>query len=103
MKLRFKDIQLVFCPHSLGKLAYFNEIQLQPPLGIITIASFLKKQNPEIEIEVIDPKTLCPLDKKTIIDSVRKTGKLITVDEGNKTNGFGSEIAAIVSEEAIEY
>ena len=56
-----------------------------------------------IEIEVIDPRTICPLDKETIIDSVKKTGKLITVDEGNKCNGFGSEISAIVAEQAIEY
>ncbi len=67
----------------------------------LNVAEELLKEG--VEIEVIDPKTLCPLDKKTIIESVRKTGKLITVDEGNKTNGFGSEIAAIVSEEAIEY
>ena len=67
----------------------------------LNVAEDLHKDG--IEIEVIDPRTLCPLDKKTIIESVRKTGKLITVDEGNKTNGFGSEIAAIVSEEAIEY
>jgi pyruvate dehydrogenase E1 component beta subunit len=52
---------------------------------------------------VIDPRTLCPLDKGTILESVKKTGKLITVDEGNKVNGFGAEIAAMVSEEAIEY
>ena len=56
-----------------------------------------------VEIEVIDPQTICPLDKETIINSVKKTGKLITVDEGNKVNGFGSEIAAIVAEEALEF
>ena len=56
-----------------------------------------------VEIEVIDPRTLCPLDKGAILESVKKTGKLITVDEGNKVNGFGAEISAMVSEEAIEY
>jgi pyruvate dehydrogenase E1 component beta subunit len=56
-----------------------------------------------VELEVIDPRTLCPLDTRTIIESIKKTGKLITVDEGNKSNGFGSEIAAIVAEEGIEY
>jgi len=56
-----------------------------------------------VDLEVIDPRTLCPLDRKTIIESIIKTGKLITVDEGNKSNGFGSEIAAIVAEEAVEY
>jgi pyruvate/2-oxoglutarate/acetoin dehydrogenase E1 component len=55
-----------------------------------------------VELEVIDPRTLCPLDMDRIIGSVRKTGKLITVDEGHKTNGMGSEIAAIVAEEAID-
>ena len=54
-------------------------------------------------VEVVDPRTLCPLDTKTIVDSVKKTGRLVTVDEGCKTNGFGSEIAAIVAEEAIDY
>ncbi|MBW2285878.1 MAG: alpha-ketoacid dehydrogenase subunit beta [Deltaproteobacteria bacterium] len=67
----------------------------------LTVAEELSKEG--IGIEVIDPRTLCPLDKETIIESVKKTGKLITVDEGNKTNGFGSEIAAIVAEEAVEY
>jgi len=56
-----------------------------------------------VDLEVIDPRTLCPLDKATFIESIKKTGKLITVDEGNRTNGFGSEIAALVGEEAIEY
>lgn len=57
----------------------------------------------DVSIEVIDPRTLFPLDKLTIIDSVKKTGRLITVDEGCKTNNAGSEIAAIISEEAIYY
>jgi pyruvate dehydrogenase E1 component beta subunit len=56
-----------------------------------------------ISVEVIDPRTLCPLDKKTIVNSVRKTGRLVTADEGCKSNGFGSEIAAIIAEEAIDY
>ena len=60
-------------------------------------------QKDGIDIEVIDPRTLCPLDKKTIIESTKRTGRLITVDEGNKSNGFGSEISAIISEEAIDY
>jgi len=67
----------------------------------LTVAEELEKEG--IDIEVIDPRTLCPLDKETVIASVKKTGKLITVDEGNKSNGFGSEIAAIISEEAVEY
>jgi len=67
----------------------------------LTVAEELAKEG--TGIEVIDPRTLCPLDKGTIIDSVKKTGKLITMDEGCKTNGMGSEIAAIIAEEAIDY
>jgi anaerobic magnesium-protoporphyrin IX monomethyl ester cyclase len=58
MKQRFKHIQLVFCAHQLGKLAYENEIHIQPPLGIVSIASYLKKHIIDIEIEVIDGKRL---------------------------------------------
>jgi pyruvate dehydrogenase E1 component beta subunit len=53
------------------------------------------------EIEVIDPRTLSPLDRQTILASVQKTGRLLVADEDNKFCGFASEIAAIVAEEAI--
>ncbi len=56
-----------------------------------------------IEAEVIDPRTLSPLDKDTILNSVQKTGRLLVADEDNKTYGFAAEISAIVAEEAIYY
>jgi len=56
-----------------------------------------------IEVEVIDPRTLVPLDKEAIIKSVRKTGRLLIVEEDCKTCGVGAEIAAIVAEEAFDY
>ncbi len=56
-----------------------------------------------ISIEVIDPMTLKPLDKKTIFDSVKKTGKLIVCDEGWIYCGMASEIAATVSEECFDW
>jgi pyruvate/2-oxoglutarate/acetoin dehydrogenase E1 component len=56
-----------------------------------------------IDVEVVDPRTLVPLDKKTIIDSVKKTGRLLVADEGHQTCGAAAEIAAIVAEEAIYY
>lgn len=56
-----------------------------------------------VSIEVVDPRTLCPLDKETIIDSFKKTGKMIIVDEGNRIGNFGSEVASIIAEEAVEY
>lgn len=53
-------------------------------------------------IEVIDLRTLIPLDKETILNSVRKTGKVLIVHEDTITSGFGAEIAAIVAAEAFE-
>jgi pyruvate dehydrogenase E1 component beta subunit len=56
-----------------------------------------------ISIEVIDPRTIKPLDKETILESVKKTGRLIVADEGWIYCGMASEISAIVAEEAIDY
>ncbi len=54
-----------------------------------------------IFIEVIDLRTLVPLDFETILTSVKKTGKFLVVHEAAKTNGFGAELAARVAEEAF--
>jgi pyruvate/2-oxoglutarate/acetoin dehydrogenase E1 component len=54
-----------------------------------------------IEAEVIDPRTLVPLDRETILASVRRTGRLVTVSEAPRTCGEGAEISAIVCEEAF--
>ena len=57
-----------------------------------------------INVEVVDPRTLIPLDKELIIDSVKKTGKLILVNDAYKTGGFTGEIATMVAEsEAFDY
>lgn len=56
-----------------------------------------------ISVEVIDLRTLSPLDKDTILTSVRKTGKVLIVHEDNLTGGLGGEIAAIISEQAFEH
>jgi pyruvate dehydrogenase E1 component beta subunit len=56
-----------------------------------------------IEAEVIDPRTLVPLDKELILESVRKTGRLVIVEEDNLTGGWAGEIAAIVAEQAFFY
>jgi pyruvate/2-oxoglutarate/acetoin dehydrogenase E1 component len=54
-----------------------------------------------IEADVIDPRTLVPLDEETILQSVKKTGKLLIVHEACKRSGYGAEIAATVSEKAF--
>jgi pyruvate/2-oxoglutarate/acetoin dehydrogenase E1 component len=56
-----------------------------------------------IDVEVIDPRTLSPLDRDTLIASVKKTGRLLVADEDNKTCGVAAEVSAIVAEEAIDY
>jgi acetoin:2,6-dichlorophenolindophenol oxidoreductase subunit beta len=54
-----------------------------------------------IDAEVIDVRTLVPLDEETIFTSVRKTGRLIIVEEDNLTGGWGAEVAARVSDACI--
>lgn len=62
-----------------------------------------KLEEEGITAEVIDPRTLDPLDKEAIISSVMKTRKLITVEDSHKTCGVGSEIAAMVIENAFDH
>ncbi|HZD90245.1 MAG TPA: pyruvate dehydrogenase complex E1 component subunit beta [Pseudolabrys sp.] len=56
-----------------------------------------------IEAEVIDLRTLKPMDMETVIESVKKTGRAVTVEEGWKQSGVGAEIAARLMEEAFDY
>jgi 2-oxoisovalerate dehydrogenase E1 component len=56
-----------------------------------------------ISVEVIDPRTLMPLDEATILESVRKTGRLVVAHEAVKRGGFGAEISALVTEQALDY
>jgi pyruvate dehydrogenase E1 component beta subunit len=51
---------------------------------------------------VIDLRSLVPLDKACILDSVRKTGRLVVVHEANRFCGFGAELTAMVADEAFE-
>jgi pyruvate/2-oxoglutarate/acetoin dehydrogenase E1 component len=60
-------------------------------------------QSKGISVEVIDPRTLVPLDKRTLIDSVKKTGRLVVATEETKTGATTGEIAAIVQEEAFDW
>ena len=67
----------------------------------ITAAESLAKNG--VEVEIIDPRTLVPLDKDLIYGSIRKTGRLIIVEEDNLTNGWGAEIAALAADEVFEW
>ena len=67
----------------------------------LAAAERLNKES--VSAEVIDPRTLMPLDKTSIVKSVKKTGRLVIVSEDCKTAGVSAEIAAIVAEEALDY
>jgi 2-oxoisovalerate dehydrogenase E1 component beta subunit len=56
-----------------------------------------------VEIEIIDLRTLAPLDKECFLESVRRTSKALVVHEAHLTSGFGGEVAAILAEEAWEW
>lgn len=56
-----------------------------------------------VSVEVVDLRTLRPLDKDTILSSVKKTSKVLIIHEANTTGGVGAEVSAIISESAFEY
>jgi len=56
-----------------------------------------------IEAEVIDPRTILPMDFDTMVQSVKKTGRALVVHEAHRTMGIGAEIASVVTEEAFKY
>ena len=62
-----------------------------------------KLANEGFDIEVIDIRSLIPLDKESIVNSVKKTGKVLIVHEDKVFGGFGGELASIISEEAFEF
>ena len=64
-------------------------------------AAALEKEG--VSVEVIDPRTLVPLDTETIVESVKKTGRLLIVEESNERGGWGAQVAAEVADRAIGY
>lgn len=65
----------------------------------LSAAETLEKDG--VKAEVIDPRTLVPLDREGILESVKKTGKVVIVHEAPKFGGFGGEIAAMIAEEGF--
>ena len=60
-------------------------------------------ENPEIEADLIDLRTLAPLDKEAILNSVKKTGRAIILHEDCLTGGIGGDISAMINEVCFEY
>jgi pyruvate/2-oxoglutarate/acetoin dehydrogenase E1 component len=59
-------------------------------------------ENDGVSVEIVDLRTILPWDKAAVLESVRKTSKLLILHEDTHTGGFGAEIAASVAEEAFE-
>jgi pyruvate/2-oxoglutarate/acetoin dehydrogenase E1 component len=119
------DNPVVFLEHKMlyGVMGEVPEGEFVVPIGkadvkregtdatIVATANMLHKSleaaeqlaGDGINVEVIDPRTLSPLDEDTILDSVRKTHRLVIVHEEVKFAGSGAEIAAIVAEKAFDY
>jgi 2-oxoisovalerate dehydrogenase E1 component beta subunit len=67
----------------------------------VEVAGVLEREGRSIE--VIDLRSLVPLDRETVLSSVKKTNKALIVHEANLTAGFGAEVAALIAQEAFEY
>ncbi|MBM3706025.1 MAG: alpha-ketoacid dehydrogenase subunit beta [Actinobacteria bacterium] len=67
----------------------------------LNVADKLEKEG--ISVEVVDPRTLSPLDKETILGSVKKTGRAVVAHEAHLQGGVGAEIAAVIADEGFEY
>ena len=61
------------------------------------------ENNPDISADLIDLRTLVPLDTATIFESVKKTGKVIILHEDCEVGGFGADISALIAEHCFEY
>ncbi len=67
----------------------------------VSLAVAEKLSREGISLEVVDLRTISPLDKRSVIDSVKKTGRAVIVHEENKTAGVGAEVSAVLSEEVF--
>jgi pyruvate dehydrogenase E1 component beta subunit len=92
---------------ELGKA---NVIETGRDLSVISYGSMMPRVLDAIErfrgnysADVIDLRTLSPLDEETVLSSVKKTGRALIVHEAPKTIGMGAELSAIISERALEY
>jgi 2-oxoisovalerate dehydrogenase E1 component beta subunit len=77
---------------AYGMMAYYSEI-----------AAEKVAREDGIDAEVIDLRTLLPLDKTSILESVKKTGKALIVYEDNRTMGYGAEVAAVLADEGFGF
>lgn len=110
-----EDMKLYFSPGPVPEEEYLIPIgraDVKRAGGDVTVVTWSKMlqvaekaaeqlAGEGIELEIVDLRTLSPLDKETILASVRKTGRLVVLHEATRTGGFGGEVAAVVMEEAF--
>lgn len=72
-------------------------------LALLATKAALSLEKDSIDVEIINPRSLKPLDENLLLESVKKTGRLIIADAGWKTCGVGAELAALVAEKAFSH
>jgi 2-oxoisovalerate dehydrogenase E1 component len=82
-----------------------RDVTLVATLAMVDVAlqAATRLEDEGIDVEVIDPRTLRPLDEDAIVRSVQKTSRLVIAHEGWKRWGFGAEVAAMIAEKAIDW
>ena len=88
IKREGSDVTVVATAYMIHKALNVAE-KLQPEKGI--------------SLEIIDPRTIVPFDKETVLNSVKKTGRLVIFTEECQTGSFAAQVAAIVADEAFDY
>ena len=110
-----EDMMLYFAPGPVPEgehLAPIGKADVKRPGRDVTVVTWSKMlgvalnaaarlEQEGTEAEIVDLRTLSPLDKETVLTSVRKTGRLVVLHEATRTGGFAGEVAAVVMEEAF--
>jgi pyruvate/2-oxoglutarate/acetoin dehydrogenase E1 component len=103
-----EDVSDTIEPIPFGKARTFREgtdvtVVATGPLVHEALKAAEEAEKDRISVEVIDPRTLQPLDEETIVASVKKTNRLVVAHEAVTRMGFGAEVAAVVQEQAFDY
>ena len=67
----------------------------------VALAAAEELERDGVSVEVVDPRTIAPLDRATLVASARKTGRVVVVDEGHRSYGASAELAAVIAEDAF--
>lgn len=93
-----KDLTIVSWGTPLYTIETALSLLASPPAAL---EKLIPKELRNLSVEVIDLRTILPWDRQTVVDSVKKTGRLMIVHEAGRIGGVGSEIASVVTEECF--